>query len=76
MLEGEKQFLMHSNMGEASRTAPDKLLVNLRVIADYQRREADLLELVELSQRLEASRQQSHDLAALEGSRLSVGNAG
>ena len=45
MLEGEKQFLMHTKVGEARGSAPDKLLVNLRVIADYQRREADLLEL-------------------------------
>ena len=45
MLESEKQFLMHSNVGEKSNTAPDKLLVNLRVIAEYKRREADALAL-------------------------------
>ena len=71
MLEGEKQFLMHTNVGEPGGPVPDKLLVNMRVIAGYERREADRLELC---QRLEVGHQRSADVAALDASRLSFSN--
>ena len=72
MLEGEKQFLMHSNVGEQRGPAADKLLVNLRVIADYRRREADQQEL---NTRLEYANRQSADLSVKNSARLSLGNA-